>query len=76
MKAVSNLYLGSRLVVLVIHLLLLLRKYMRSDEAAEKLCDVVRIESKLRGGGREGRRGSAAERTTELQFCSHPLNAG
>lgn len=51
-KAVSNLDLGSRLVVLVIHLLSLLRKYMRRDEATERFCNVVRTKSKLRGAER------------------------
>ena len=48
-KAISNFYLWSRLVVLVIHLLLLLRKYTRRDEAAERFCNAVKMESKLRG---------------------------
>lgn len=43
---VSNLCLGSWLVGLVIHLFLLLRKYMRTDEAAERFCNVVRMESR------------------------------
>ena len=51
-KAVSNLYIGSGLVVLVIHLLSLLRKYRRRDEATERFCNVVRIRSKLRGAER------------------------
>lgn len=60
-KAVSNLYFGSRLVVLVIRLLLLLRKCMRGDEAAKRFCNVVRIVSKLRWGWRKGGRRSSCE---------------
>ena len=37
------------MAVLVIHLLLLLRKYTRRDEAAERFSNAVRMESKLRG---------------------------
>lgn len=74
MKAVSNLYLGSRWVVLVIHLLLLLRKYMRSDEAAERLWDVVRIESKLRGavGGGEGAAGALLRKPLNCNSIAIP----
>lgn len=51
MEAVSSLHLGGRLPVLVIHLLLLLRKYMRGDEAAESFSDVIRVQVEGLGGG-------------------------
>lgn len=51
--AVSNLYLGSWLVVLAICLSLLLRRCMRRDEAPERFCNVVSVESELTGSGRK-----------------------